>query len=150
MEWYFYVKICHIIYPYRVVLNLSWYSKELKIFKENKYLHSWVQTPYYFEEIRYCWHAKKSKRYFKGKINIIFTYGVFALSHQCRCVSTKISSITEERLSRNRRIHSLTIYNRHILVDHQLAIHSLKNNKSVILNIYPVHLPTRILCFTKL
>ena len=29
---------------------------------------------------------------------------MLALSHQCRCVSTKISDITEERLSRNQRI----------------------------------------------
>ena len=29
---------------------------------------------------------------------------MLALSHQCECVSTKITSITEEYLSRNRRI----------------------------------------------
>ena len=32
--------------------------------------------------------------------------GVLALSHQCECVSTKITSITEECLSRNRRIEA--------------------------------------------
>ena len=30
-------------------------------------------------------------------------YGVLALSHQCECVSTIITSITEEHQSRNRR-----------------------------------------------
>ena len=36
-------------------------------------------------------------------------YGVLALSHQCECVSTKITSITEECLSRNRRIVKIKI-----------------------------------------
>ena len=29
IKYYFYVEICHLIYPYRVVLKLSWYSKGL-------------------------------------------------------------------------------------------------------------------------
>ena len=42
-----------------------------KFLKGNQYdLDSWVPLPDYFEVIRYYWHAKKSKKYFKAKINI--------------------------------------------------------------------------------
>ena len=38
-----------------------------------------------------------------------FIYGVLALSKQCECVSTKITSITEDFLSQNRRIASILL-----------------------------------------
>ena len=34
-------------------------------------------------------------------------YGVLVLSHQCMCGSTKLISITKERLSLNRRIDAM-------------------------------------------
>ena len=71
MEWYFYVKICHVIYLYRVVLKLSCYSKELNFSK--KVLSSFMSSStLLFWSNQILLTCKKSKRYFKAKINIIF------------------------------------------------------------------------------
>ena len=68
MEWYFYMKICHI--------KLSWYSKGLNSSKEisifiNEFVYLIILKLSGITDMQ-----KKAKKYFKAKINIIFHRGV--------------------------------------------------------------------------
>ena len=101
IKWYFYEEICHIFYAsccFKVVLIiLTWLNltNGIGILNHEFFYHKNLKN-----------HAKYSKRYLKANIHIMFhIYGALALSHQCECVSTRITSITEECLSQNRRIH---------------------------------------------
>ena len=85
--------VCHIIYPYRVVLKLCWYSQGLNftngisIFNHEFVYHKILKNL----DITYIQNTLQ--------IYIIFSiYGVLALSHQCECVRTKITSIREKLL----------------------------------------------------
>ena len=97
-----------IIYPYRGLLKLSWYSKGLNFSNGISIFHfkfAYIR----FEDFRYYWHAKYTKDILKQIYTTYSIYGVLALYHQCECVSTKITFITEERLSRNQRIVTLKV-----------------------------------------
>ena len=71
---------------YILSISFSWYSKGLNFTNEIMFFN---------DDFVYLMILKTSK---------YSTYVVFALSHHGKCVSTKIPSITEERLSRDRRI----------------------------------------------
>ena len=96
--------ICHKIYPYRVVLKLSWYSQGLNFTNGIIILNHEFVYHKIFEEFRCYSHAKYAINILKKMYTTYSIYGVSALFHQCECMSTKITSITEECLSRNRRI----------------------------------------------
>ena len=104
--------LCEIL-PYNLSISCRFKVQLIfegaKFLKGNQYLDSWVPLPDYFEVIRYYRHARKAKNISKLKKTSYSIYRVLALSHKCKCVSTKISSITEERLSRNRRIRSILL-----------------------------------------
>ena len=71
---------------YILSISFSWYSKGLNFTNEIMFFN---------DDFVYLMILKTSK---------YSTYVVLALSHHGKCVSTIIPSITEERLSRDRRI----------------------------------------------
>ena len=78
------MEICHIIYPYRVVRKGPNFINKISIFShEFFYVECWT-----FEILLTC------KIYSKAKIYNYSIYRVLALSHQFKCMGTKISSIT--------------------------------------------------------
>ena len=86
----------------RIILKFGWYSKELnftngiRIFNY-EFVYLMILNIWDITDMKIC------KRNFKTKIHNIFrTRGVSIVPPIC--VGTKIPSITEERLSRNRRI----------------------------------------------
>ena len=90
---------------FKVVLILT----GAKFHKRNQYLNSIMSlSTIKFWRIKILLTCKILERYFKTKYITCSIYYVLALSHQCECVSTKITSITEECLSRNRRIKNFT------------------------------------------
>ena len=102
-EMILYLKLCHTINPYRVVLNLSWYSKVLNSHTESvfSFLSSSTLSFWSYQTLLTC---KKSKRYLKAKINIIFHIRGVSFVPPTWVPEHLDFSVTEGRLSRNRRI----------------------------------------------
>ena len=86
---------------FKVGMIIKW--AKFQKFKSESSIMSLSTLWFWTLKILLTW--KISKRYFKTKLNNMYAiHRVLALSNQCECVATKISSITEKRQSRNGRI----------------------------------------------
>ena len=109
---YFYVEICHIIYPsfcFKFVLILTW-SQGLNINGISIFNLEFSPIKFWRIKILLTWKILKDiLKQIYITCSIYELLAVAELSHQSECVNTKITSITEEYLFRNRHISQVVL-----------------------------------------